>query len=288
MEAYYDYRCHSQMTNYAKDNPNYVNRWKMGGSLARASLARAFNGVAAGVSDGNVSSQQVKTEVSTKFFQCFQGGSTPMYSQGLSSPELRPEPLMASLSCHVGMGVAHDGLRPGMGSRPGNQHMNDPPREGATQRERNRMHLLNDAFDELRKVVPKSNLSEHQKLSKIATLRLAIHYISALTSILRSTGAEIRVVKTTVTVEPRRGRKRTVHRDKTVNSVVKKTKYNTQPLTSENVKQDKTVSRYQQFSHIQQTEVPPGSENVQSAKENMVCNSQLLTVRDGNRNILKL
>ncbi|ESO84788.1 hypothetical protein LOTGIDRAFT_60576, partial [Lottia gigantea] len=53
-------------------------------------------------------------------------------------------------------------------------------RDGATERERSRMHLLNDAFDQLRKVVPKSNLSEHQKLSKIATLRLAIHYISAL------------------------------------------------------------------------------------------------------------
>lgn len=68
-------------------------------------------------------------------------------------------------------------------------------RGGATIRERNRMHLLNEAFDELRKVVPKSNLSEHQRLSKIATLRLAIHYISALASILKSTGTEIRLVK---------------------------------------------------------------------------------------------
>jgi hypothetical protein len=33
------------------------------------------------------------------------------------------------------------------------------------------MHILNDAFDELRKIVPKSNLNEHQRLSKIATLR---------------------------------------------------------------------------------------------------------------------
>ena len=69
-----------------------------------------------------------------------------------------------------------------------------PNRDGATERERTRMHMLNDAFDELRKVVPKSNLSEHQRLSKIATLRLAIHYISALTSILKSTGAEIRLI----------------------------------------------------------------------------------------------
>jgi hypothetical protein len=61
-------------------------------------------------------------------------------------------------------------------------------RSGATVRERNRMHILNEAFDELRKIVPKSNLSEHQRLSKIATLRLAINYISALTRILQSTG----------------------------------------------------------------------------------------------------
>lgn len=80
-------------------------------------------------------------------------------------------------------------------------------RLGATERERTRMHMLNDAFDELRKVVPKSNLSEHQKLSKIATLRLAIHYISALAATLKATGAEIRLVKDTGVCD-RRGRRR--------------------------------------------------------------------------------
>ncbi|ELU00185.1 hypothetical protein CAPTEDRAFT_69807, partial [Capitella teleta] len=62
-------------------------------------------------------------------------------------------------------------------------------------RERTRMHMLNDAFDDLRKVVPKSNLSEHQKLSKIATLRLAISYISALNSTLKNSGVEVKRVK---------------------------------------------------------------------------------------------
>ena len=57
-----------------------------------------------------------------------------------------------------------------------------------TVRERNRMHALNEAFDELRRVVPKANLHDHQRLSKIATLRLAIHYISCLTQILDSNG----------------------------------------------------------------------------------------------------
>ncbi|CAF4574244.1 unnamed protein product [Rotaria sp. Silwood2] len=59
-----------------------------------------------------------------------------------------------------------------------------------TIRERNRMHALNEAFDELRRVVPKANLHDHQRLSKIATLRLAIHYISCLTQILDGNGAK--------------------------------------------------------------------------------------------------
>ena len=68
----------------------------------------------------------------------------------------------------------------------------DPPiqRHGATVRERSRMHTLNEAFEELRQVVPKSNLSEHQRLSKIATLRLAIHYISALNAVLTQTSGQ--------------------------------------------------------------------------------------------------
>jgi hypothetical protein len=57
-------------------------------------------------------------------------------------------------------------------------------RECATARERSRMHSLNDGFDELRKVIPKTNYSGEEKLSKIATLRLASHYIAALSRIL--------------------------------------------------------------------------------------------------------
>ena len=67
-------------------------------------------------------------------------------------------------------------------------------RVGATVRERTRMHVLNDAFDELRKVIPKSNLSEQQKLSKIATLRQAIQYIDALVRTLESSGVEIKKI----------------------------------------------------------------------------------------------
>ena len=58
-------------------------------------------------------------------------------------------------------------------------------RDCATVRERNRMHKLNRAFEELRKVIPKESYDGDEKLSKIATLRLAIHYISVLANILQ-------------------------------------------------------------------------------------------------------
>lgn len=89
----------------------------------------------------------------------------------------------------------------------GPRYGNDHAREGATERERNRMHALNDAFDDLRRVVPKSNLSEHQKLSKIATLRLAIHYIKALTNMLKNSGTEIRIIPARSIID-RRGKRR--------------------------------------------------------------------------------
>nr|XP_002741053.1 PREDICTED: neurogenic differentiation factor 1-like [Saccoglossus kowalevskii] len=54
----------------------------------------------------------------------------------------------------------------------------------ANARERNRMHGLNEALDNLREVVP--CYSKTQKLSKIETLRLAKNYIAALSNILES------------------------------------------------------------------------------------------------------
>ena len=55
------------------------------------------------------------------------------------------------------------------------------------------MHLLNEGFDELRKVVPRTNMPDHTRLSKIATLRLAIQYIHALSSALKDAGVEVKV-----------------------------------------------------------------------------------------------
>ena len=58
-------------------------------------------------------------------------------------------------------------------------------RGSATRRERHRMRAMNAAFDALRRVVPRTNLSDHQTLSKIATLRLAINYIATHRAALR-------------------------------------------------------------------------------------------------------
>ncbi|VDO86447.1 unnamed protein product [Haemonchus placei] len=54
----------------------------------------------------------------------------------------------------------------------------------ANGRERQRMHGLNDALDVLRQYIPIT--AQHQKLSKIETLRLARNYILALQRILQT------------------------------------------------------------------------------------------------------
>ncbi|KFM72997.1 Protein dimmed, partial [Stegodyphus mimosarum] len=52
----------------------------------------------------------------------------------------------------------------------------------SNERERMRMHSLNDAFQALREVIPHVNME--RKLSKIETLTLAKHYIMALTNVI--------------------------------------------------------------------------------------------------------
>lgn len=52
----------------------------------------------------------------------------------------------------------------------------------SNERERHRMHLLNDAFQELREVIPHVRIG--RKLSKIETLTLAKNFIKALTNIV--------------------------------------------------------------------------------------------------------
>lgn len=86
-------------------------------------------------------------------------------------------------------------------------------RNGATLRERNRMHVLNDAFDDLRKIVPKTNLSEHQRLSKIATLRLAIQYIAGLTNLLQKNGGCKPIDPSLLPTPPKRRRRRKIQKN---------------------------------------------------------------------------
>ena len=52
----------------------------------------------------------------------------------------------------------------------------------SNERERMRMHSLNDAFQELREVIPHVKMG--RKLSKIETLSLAKNYIKALTNVI--------------------------------------------------------------------------------------------------------
>lgn len=55
-------------------------------------------------------------------------------------------------------------------------------RAESNERERVRMHSLNDAFQELREVIPHVNVG--RKLSKFETLKLAKNYIKALTNVV--------------------------------------------------------------------------------------------------------
>ncbi|OTF83950.1 neurogenin-1-like protein [Euroglyphus maynei] len=71
----------------------------------------------------------------------------------------------------------------------------NPKRCKANVRERNRMHCLNQALDQLRECIPLKHLQmsnqivcnrKIQKLSKIETLRLARNYLILLTEMLQS------------------------------------------------------------------------------------------------------
>ena len=64
-------------------------------------------------------------------------------------------------------------------------------RVAVSRRERARMHNLNSAYDELRKVLPNRHSHSHNdRLSKITTLRLAIDYIATLTNYLKDNNVE--------------------------------------------------------------------------------------------------
>lgn len=78
-------------------------------------------------------------------------------------------------------------------------------RKTANARERTRMREINAAFDALRKAVPHWNQNlptcnnQNEKLTKITTLRLAMKYISALSSALKETNSSDTVPTTDIT-----------------------------------------------------------------------------------------
>lgn len=67
-------------------------------------------------------------------------------------------------------------------------------RKTANARERSRMREINNAFEALRRAVPASEITGNpvpcEKLTKITTLRLAMRYITALSTALRDTSPE--------------------------------------------------------------------------------------------------
>ena len=73
-------------------------------------------------------------------------------------------------------------------------------RNAANMRERNRMHVVNFAFDRLREVVP--SYPANRKLSKIETLRMACSYIQELTNLLKNTTVMQGGEEATLTSQP--------------------------------------------------------------------------------------
>lgn len=93
----------------------------------------------------------------------------------MSSSE--PTPRMGSSSSSSRRSSHHHHARKGRGARERNLR-----RIESNERERQRMHSLNDAFQDLREVIP--HVRRGRRLSKIETLTLAKNYIKALTNVV--------------------------------------------------------------------------------------------------------
>lgn len=65
-----------------------------------------------------------------------------------------------------------------------------------------------DWYIQFFQIVPRSNLADHQRLSKIATLRAAIQYIQTMLHILECSGGFIRPILSFSPTTPKKGRKR--------------------------------------------------------------------------------
>ncbi|XP_012666303.1 class A basic helix-loop-helix protein 15 [Otolemur garnettii] len=99
-----------------------------------------------------------------------------------SSPDTGPDPSKGVRSRAVrATGARTEGGRRRSGPGPGGRRDSSVQRRlESNERERQRMHKLNNAFQALREVIP--HVRTDKKLSKIETLTLAKNYIKSLTA----------------------------------------------------------------------------------------------------------
>ncbi|XP_054992249.1 class A basic helix-loop-helix protein 15 [Sorex araneus] len=104
---------------------------------------------------------------------------TPDRSQPVSGQE--PAKGLRSRASRAQGGRAEGGRRrPGLAGPGGRRESSIQRRLESNERERQRMHKLNNAFQALREVIP--HVRADKKLSKIETLTLAKNYIKSLTA----------------------------------------------------------------------------------------------------------
>ncbi|XP_023411730.2 class A basic helix-loop-helix protein 15 [Loxodonta africana] len=109
------------------------------------------------------------------------GEQTPERPQPVPGPEpgreLRSRPARGAAAAAAGARGEAGRRRPGPGGR---RESSVQRRLESNERERQRMHKLNNAFQALREVIP--HVRADKKLSKIETLTLAKNYIKSLTA----------------------------------------------------------------------------------------------------------
>ena len=126
---------------------------------------------------------------STGFVHTPSGNLSAPGNTDLTSPlhlvQSTPPGSLYSLSSAGGVGSIQDDQYLGFqheNNKKRRRQATQAQRRAANIRERKRMLSLNDAFEELRQIVP--TFSHEKKISRIDTLRLAIIYISFMTEIL--------------------------------------------------------------------------------------------------------
>ncbi|XP_076857356.1 protein atonal homolog 1a [Brachyhypopomus gauderio] len=115
-------------------------------------------------------------------------GVSPASGHGSNFRQSSKSPVKVRELCRLkGSGGADEGRQRAPSSKPINV-VQKQRRIAANARERRRMHGLNHAFDELRRVIP--SFDNEKKLSKYETLQMAQIYINALSDLLQGPGTK--------------------------------------------------------------------------------------------------